>query len=160
MKSSLNREFALRHLFVAVLMAVLCCWFGYDGFVKYPATPAAQLYEKIEGAAAPEGFDLAAFKTQKIKTQYGFTLLAFLAALIVGGHLYLVSRFSFEFDDDGFVVRGVRRSWESVRAGEIDRRDWEKKGIVKVGGVKFDSWHHIGVTEFEAKLTAKQRVIL
>ncbi len=152
MKSSLNREFAVRHLFVAVLMTVLCCWFGYDGFVGYPSTPAGLLYEKIEGATAPEGFDLEAFKAQKIKTQYGFTLLAFLAALAVGGHLYAISRFSFEFDDDGYVVRGVRRSWADV--GEIDRRDWERKGIVKVDGVKFDSWHHLGVKEFEAKLSS------
>lgn len=152
MKSSLNREFAVRHLFVAVLMAVLCCWFGYDGFVGYPSTPAAALYEKIEGAPAPEGFDLEAFKAQKIKTQYGFTLLAFLAALAVGGHLYAVSRFSFEFDDEGYVVNGVSRSWSD--AGEPDRRDWEKKGIIKVDGVKFDSWHHLGVKEFEAKLSS------
>lgn len=151
MKSSLNGEFALRHLFVAVLMAVLGAWFGYDGFVGYPSTPAAELYEKIEGSAPPEGFDVESFKAQKIKTQYGFTLLAFLAALAVGGHLCAVSRFSFEFDDEGYSVRGRRRSWKDV--AHVDRGAWEKKGIVKVDGVKFDSWHHLAVREFEAKLS-------
>ena len=75
MKLKLNGEYAGRHLFVTLLMVGLCGWFGYDGFVRYPATPAAELYKSIEGSDAPDGFDLEAFKAQKTKTQYGFCLL-------------------------------------------------------------------------------------
>jgi len=154
MKLTLNKEFAMRHLFVAVLMAGLGCWFGYDGFVGYPATPADALYKSIEGSDAPIGFDLEAFKRQKIQTQYGFTVLAFLASLVVGGHLLSVSKFAFEFDDDGFVVDGKRHAYGEIE--NVDRSLWEKKGIVTVLGngfsVKLDSWHHVGVKEFAAKV--------
>ena len=51
----LNPEYARRHLFVTLLMVALGCWFGYDGFIGYPATPAAELYKSIEGSDAPEG---------------------------------------------------------------------------------------------------------
>ena len=71
----LNPEFFYRHLAVCLLMFGMSCWFGYDGFVRYPATPAAELYEKIESSKPPEGFNLDAFKRQKIQSQYGFTAL-------------------------------------------------------------------------------------
>ena len=154
MKLTLNREFARRHLFVAVLMAGLGCWFGYDGFVGYPQTDAAVLYKTIEGSEAPTGFDLEAFKRQKIQTQYGFTVLALLAAAVIGGHLRLVSKFDFAFDDEGFDFRGRRHGYGEIKA--VDRSLWEKKGIAVVSGdgfkVKLDAWHHVGVKEFMAKI--------
>jgi len=154
MKLTLNKEFARRHLFVVVLMAGLGCWFGYDGFVGYPATDADVLYRSIEGSDAPVGYNLEAFKRQKIQTQYGFTVLAFLAALLVGGHLLAVSKFAFEFDDEGFVVNGKRRAYDEIKS--VDRSQWEKKGIVKISGegfsAKLDSWHHVGVKDFAAKI--------
>ena len=154
MELKLNREFFRRHLFVAVLMAGMGCWFGYDGFVAYPATDAAELYRRIENRDAPADFDLAAFKDQKIKTQYGFTFLALLAAALIGGHLWLVSRFRFSFDDEGFAVGGVKHAYGEIK--NVDRSLWEKKGIVTVSGegfsVKLDAWHHVGVKEFVAKI--------
>lgn len=154
MKLTLNKEFARRHLFVAVLMAGLGCWFGYDGFVGYPQTDAAVLYKTIEGSDAPDGFDLNAFKRQKIQTQYGFVVLAFLASALIGGHLYLVSKFDFKFDDDGFAVGGNRHGYGDIR--DVDRSNWEKKGIAVISGdgfkVKLDAWHHVGVRDFMAKL--------
>lgn len=150
MKLKLNREFAIRHLFVTLLMVGLSGWFGYDGFVRYPATDAAELYRKIEGADAPDGYNLEAFKKQKIETQYGFTILSFLAALLIGGHLFAVSRFRFEFDESGYSCRGVRREWKDIK--KVDRRDWDKKGIVRMDGIKLDAWHHCGVKEFERLL--------
>lgn len=154
MKLKLNGEFAKRHLFVAVLMAGLGCWFGYDGLVAYPSTEAAALYRSIEGSDAPEGFDLEAFKRQKTQTQYGFTVLSLLAAILVGGHLYRESKFSFEYDDDGFVVNGKRHAYADVTSVDIGK--WEKKGIFVISGygfkVKLDAWHHVGVKEFFAKL--------
>ena len=146
----LNPEYAKRHLFVTLLMVGLGCWFGYDGFIGYPATPAAELYQTIEGREAPAGFDLEAFKRQKIGTQYGFTMLAFFAALVVGSRLARSARFQFEFDDEGYVYRGRRHPLAGIRT--IDRSQWEKKGIIRVDGIELDAWHHLGVREFVAKL--------
>ena len=152
MKLTLNKEFARRHLFVAVLMAGMGCWFGYDGFVRYPATDAAVLYRKIEGenSVPPPTLDLEAFKRQKTQTQYGFTFLCFLAAALVGGHLWKVSKFELEFDDEGFAYEGKRHLFAEVK--DVDRSLWQKKGIIVVDGVKLDAWHHAGVKELEEKL--------
>ena len=144
---TLNREFATRHVGVALLMLGLSCWFGYDGFVRYPATPAADLYRSIEGSDAPAGFNLEAFKTQKTQTQYGFTFLTLLAAVVIGGHVWLLSKFRFEFDDESYVFCGKRVLIKDIKT--VDRSKWEKKGIVKVDGIKLDAWHHAGVKEFE-----------
>ena len=144
----LNREFATRHVGVAILLFGLSCYFGYDGFVGYPSTPAADLYRSIEGSSAPEGFNLEAFKRQKIHTQYGFMALTFLAALIIGGHVWAISGFKFEFDDDGFVYCGKRTAYSEIK--NVDRSHWDKKGILRVDGIKLDAWHHAGVKEFEA----------
>ena len=149
---TLNREFAVRHLGVALLMLGLSGWFGYDGFVRYPATPAAELYRSIEGSDAPAGFDLDAFKRQKTQTQYGFTVLALLAALVIAGHVGLLARFRFAYDDEGFVCGTVRRKFADVGAREVDWSQWEKKGIVRVDGIKLDAWHHAGVRDVVAKL--------
>ena len=146
----LNPEYARRHLFVTLLMVALGGWFGYDGFIGYPATPAAELYKSIEKSEAPEGFDLEAFKRQKIGTQYGFTILAFFAAVVVGSRLARNRRFKFGYTDDFYVYRGRRRPFSSIK--KIDRSQWEKKGIIKVDGITLDSWHHLGVKEFVAKL--------
>ena len=150
----LNMDYAKRHLFVTVLMAGLCCWFGYDGFVRYPATPAAELFASIEGrepsAKEREGGFLEKFKEQKTKTQYGFTILAGLAALIVGSRLFASYKFDFEFDDDGFVYQGRRRAYSDIK--KVDRSQWEKKGIIRIDGIALDAWHHVGVKEFVEKL--------
>ena len=146
----LNPEYARRHLFVTLLMVALGCWFGYDGFIGYPATPAAELYKSIEGSDAPEGFDLDAFKRQKIGTQYGFTILAFFAAAVVGSRLAKSKRFKFGYTDDCYVYRRRRHPLSSIK--KIDRSKWEKKGIVKIDGITLDSWHHLGVKEFVEKV--------
>ena len=149
-KLKLNPEYAKRHLFVALLLAGLGCWFGYDGFVAYPATPAAELYRSIEKSDAPAGTDLEAFKKQKIGTQYGFTILALFAAAVVGSRLAKSARFKFEFDETSYVYRGRRHPIAGIKT--VDRSKWEKKGIVKVDGIELDAWHHLGVKEFVAKL--------
>ena len=148
---SLNREFAVRHLGVAALMFGLFCWFGYDGLVKYPSIPAADLYRSIEGSDVPAGCDLDAFKRQKTQAQYGFAALALLAALVVGGHVALVARLRFEYDDDGFSAAGrPRRAFSDVRS--VDWSKWKSKGIVRVDGVTLDAWHHDGVRDVAASL--------
>jgi len=153
MKLTVNREYATRHLFVVVLMTGLSCWFGYDGFVRYPATPPAALYESIEGKRPLPTYDLAKFKAEKTGRQKQFAALAALAALVVGLRLLKSCRFAFEFDDEGFVYRGKRHAYADVRT--VDRSKWMTKGIVKVDGIVLDSWHHIGVKEFLDALEKK-----
>lgn len=163
MKLKLNREYAQRHLFVTILMLGLCIWFGYDGFIRYPATEAAQLYVQIEGREAPEGYDLEAFKRQKIQTQYGFTLLSLLAAAIVGCNLLRSAKFDFEHDDEGFSVKGEKFKYSDIV--KVDRSSWQKKGIIRIFvskaksnaimSITLDAWHHIGVKEIEPKLPSQ-----
>ena len=134
----LNREFAFRHLGVAILFFGMGCWFGYDGYVAYPK------------------HDDAWFETRHlrrdsaIRRQKEFMLLAFLASAAVGGHLWAVSRLRFSFDDDGFVFRGKRTAYGDVKT--VDRSQWETKGIVRVDGITLDAWHHEGVREVERRL--------
>jgi len=149
----LNLDYARRHLFVTVLMFGLGCWFGYDGLVRYPATPAAELYKSIEKADPPPSYDLEGFKRQKTETQYGFTVLALLAALVVGRRLWRSYRFRFAFDDAGYVFEGQRRTYSEIK--RVDRSRWETKGIIKVDGITLDAWHHLGVREFVEKLPEK-----
>ncbi|MBR0196695.1 MAG: hypothetical protein IJQ34_01025 [Kiritimatiellae bacterium] len=154
MKLKLNKEFFLRHLFVACLMAGMSIWFGYDGFIGYPKTPASELYRAIEGTQAPEGCNLEAFKAQKIKTQYGFTLLTFIAALLVGAHLVKVASLDVRFDEKGFSWKGRDFKYSDIL--KIDDSRWNTKGICVIsldsGKLTLDAWHHIGVKEFHEKL--------
>lgn len=154
MDLKLNREFLQRHLFVVLLMFGLGCWFGYDGYIRYPKTDAAVLYKSIEGNEAPAGTDLAAFKAQKTKTQHGFCLLAFLASLVIGLDLVRLSRIKFSFDETGFSSNGKRYAYSDIT--NVDRSQWEKKGILVIHvdqtSIKLDAWHHTGVKEFSAKL--------
>ena len=151
-KLKLNPEFFRRHLAVCLLMVGLGCWFGYDGLVSYPKTPAAELYEKIEKAKAPEGYPLEAFKRQKIKSQYGFAVLCLVAAALIGINISAAAFFRFEYDEKSFVYDGRRRMLGEVKL--VDRSQWKKKGILKLvledgSKVVLDAWHHLGVKEFE-----------
>jgi len=157
MKLTINKEFLKRHLFVVIVFMGMGVWFGYDGFVTYPKMPATALYESIEKSAPPAGMtdkQLAAFKTQKIQSQYGFCFALLFAAAVVGLHLLGVSRFRFSFDDNGFVWNGKRYSYGDIKS--VDRAKWAKKGILKLvledGKVTLDAWHHAGVNEFEKRL--------
>jgi len=157
MKIKLNREFAQRHLFVTVLMIGLGGWFGYDGLIRYPSTDAAVLYREIEGNDAPTGFNLEAFKAQKTKTQYGFTILSLCVAAIVGSGLWKAYTFDFSFDENGFTWNGRTYAYSDIKS--CDRSLWEKKGILKLKvadtqtnrtlDLTLDAWHNTGVKEFE-----------
>ena len=135
----INREFALRHLGVAVLMAALSGWFAYDGFVNYPRQDES--YFEARHLKKPNA----------IERQKEFAALALLAALVIGGHLLCVARFSCSFDDESFTVGGVKRRFADIR--KIDRTRWEKKGIIVLDGIKLDAWHHTGVNELVEKLS-------
>ena len=159
MKVNLNREYALRHAFSALVLAALGLWFGFDGFVRYPATPAAELYRSIEKSEPPPEFDLDGFKRQKIQSQYGFSAIALLASIVVGLRLLKEKRFSFEFDESGFTANGKRFSRDDV--AEIDENEWKTKSKLHVrlkSGEKItlDAWHHTGVKEFYALYAASK----
>ncbi len=155
MKLSLNKEFARRHLFVTLLMVAMGGWFGYDGFVAYPSKTARELYVSCHKGEEPAD-DLAAekFRAAAIPRQKQFMALSLLAAALVGGHLWLVSRLRVEFDAEGFTWRGRRFAYADV--AKVDDSDWCKKGIVRLtlaaGVLTLDSWHHTGVEDFRARL--------
>lgn len=153
MELKLNREYALRHLFVVALTVGLCGWFGYDGFVRYPATPAYDLYVAIEKAEPQAGADLETFKAQKIGSQKGFALLALLAAAFVACGLWKSSRVRFSFDDNGFIAGTQWYGYGEIKS--LDDAAWAKKGITKIvlegRTVVLDAWHHTGVKEFHEK---------
>ena len=158
MKLTLNKDYARRHLFVAVLMLGLGCWFGYDGLVAYPSMTAAELYRSIEKADPPTDMPserLEAFKKQKTQTQYGFAVLALLAGGIVGLRLLKSAKFAFAFDDAGFTTCGKRYTRDDIAS--VDRTRWESKTILVLkmkdgSSIVLDAWHHTGVKDFAATL--------
>lgn len=137
-KLVLNREFAVRHLGVALLMLGLSGWFAYDGYVAYPKHDEAWFEQQHLN------------KESAIRRQREFMILAFVAALVIAGHVGAVARLDFSYDDDGFVCGGVKRRFADVKS--VDWSKWEKKGIVKADGIVLDAWHHKGVREVAAKL--------
>lgn len=146
-KFKLNPDFAKRYCFVALLFAGMGGWFGYDGLVTYPNTEAAALYESIEKAPPPPEMSLEkleAFKRQKIQSQYGLSVALFVAAAWVGIILFKAWKFDFDPEKAGKILA-------------VDRSKWAKKGILVLttencGKVTLDSFHHLGVTEFEKQL--------
>ena len=137
-KLVLNREFAVRHLGVALLMLGLSGWFAYDGYVAYPERDDAWFEQRH------------LVKENATRRQREFMVLALVAALVVAGHVALVARLDFEYDEDGFVCGGERRRFADVRS--VDWSKWEKKGIVKVDGIVLDAWHHTGVRAVAERL--------
>jgi len=157
---TINKEFLRRHLFVVLVFTGMGAWFGYDGFVRYPSLPPAELYKSIETTEPPASMSaekLEAFKSQKTASQRGFCTILMLAGIAVGLHLLAVSRLRFAFDDGGFAWNGKRYAFGDIKS--VDRTKWAKKGILKLvlldGTVTLDGWHHTGVNEFEKLLAAK-----
>lgn len=150
----LNREYAMRHLLSAAVFVAMGCWFGYDGFVRYPATDAAALYESIEGHAPSSGTDLEKFKRQKIDSQRLFAFFLLGVAAVVGLRLLKNSRLDFSWDETGFETGGRRYSFNDIASCDLSR--WQRKGIlvlrVPSRRIALDSWHHKGVREFKEML--------
>ena len=140
-KLALNREFAVRHIGVALLMLGLSGWFAYDGYVAYP--------ERDD-----EWFERQHLRRDNaIRRQREFMVLALVASFVIAGHVWAVARFRFEYDDEGFECGGVRRRFADVE--DVDWSKWDKKGIVKVDGIVLDAWHHVGVRDVANILKGK-----
>ena len=143
-KFTLNREYLMRHLGVTLLMAGLGCWFVFDGAVSYPAMDAVEFCEKYHKSLENPEHE----KAEAIKRQYQFASLAFIAALAIGCHLLKVRGESLAWDDDkmiGSLTFGKDAFFRDVK--EVDRRLWEKKGILTVimadgRRITLDAWHH------------------
>ena len=120
----------------------------YEGYIETDGKRHDGYVDMVHTLQAD--FPLSEPRIEGEQRQKEFMVLAFLASLAVGGHLFAVSRLRFSFDDEGFVFNGNRTSFGDVKT--VDRSKWEKKGIVKVDGITLDSWHHVGVKEFEKRL--------
>ena len=160
MTLKLNREFAVRYSLVALLFLGMGGWFAFDGFVRYPRTPAAELYRSIEKAEVPEDMSpaaLEAFKRQKTASQKGLALVLTVAAAWVGLLLARAAAFRFDYDEKGFVCARGRYEWSAVKA--VDRRAWKRKGILRLelpggGRLVLDGWHHVLGGDVVARLAA------
>lgn len=158
MELRLNREFAMRHLGVALLFVVLSGWFGYDGFVRYPSLSAHDIYVSIEKSEPGTGVDLEAFKQQKIKTQYGFAGLCLLAGVVVALGVLRNKLRTLVWNEDemcGTLTGGHPLAFSDIVG--VEDGQWARKGIIvflaKDGRrVKLDAWHHAGVEELVAKV--------
>lgn len=142
MRLKLNKEFALRHLGVAALMAALGGWFAYDGYVAYPAADAMEMYAKAHGGERAQSVEQAEkYRQNAIPRQKQFMMLAWaFSAYLLVNLAYLWRK---EYDFGGKIT-------------EVDEKDWEKKGILrfKVDGKQtvLDAWHHEGVKELREKI--------
>jgi len=156
MKLTINREFLGRHLFALVVLAGMGCWFGYDGYVKYPSKTPMELYaEAHNGEQAKDEAVARKFYDEAVPRQKEFMALCLVAATLVGLHLLAIVRTKVEFDDDGFTWNGRRYAYGDVKA--TDRSKWSKKGIAVVElkdgrKLKLDSWHHMGVDMMMQKM--------
>ena len=150
---TLNREFFVRHFGVTLLMVGLGCWFLFDGSVTYPKMDAVAFCEKYHKSLENPEEE----KKNAIERQYQFASLAFIAALAIGCHLLKVRGESLAWDDEkmiGSLTSGKEARFTDVK--EVDRRLWDKKGILCVvmndgRMITLDAWHHPEVKELAGK---------
>jgi len=149
MTLQLNREYARRHLGVALLFAAMCGWFLYDGAVAYPQKDETFFEETLHTK-----------KENAIARQFQFAGLTFVFALIVAHGVWRAKRRTLEWNDtemNGTLTGGRPLAFADVAALDLAR--WKTKGILvavaKDGRrVTLDAWHHTGVKELAAKLGA------
>ena len=151
MKLKLNREFALRHAAVAVLMAGMAAWFAYDGYVAYPSMTPEALYERIEGKAPPSREAAEKVFSGAVPRQRQFMALCLLASAVIGFGVWRASRFRFSYRERGFAFRGRRYRLDDI--AKVDVSQWAKKGILRMSTtdgtrIVLDGWHHRGVDGF------------
>ena len=156
MKLKLNREFAVRHLFVAALLAAMGAWFAYDGYVTYPSMTPEALYEKIEHSQPPSHEAAVKVYENAIPRQKQFMALCLLGSLVVGLGVLKAWRFRFEYDDDGFFWNGHRMTKADILS--VNDSQWKKKGIFRLktrfGKITLDAWHNAGVDEFVNQISS------
>ena len=139
---SLNREFAFRHLGVAILFAGLSLYFLYDAVFVYPNLP-------------PDGPHHTT-----VEFQYTSAALLMAIAAIVAAGVLRTWRATLSWTEqamEGNLVGNRPASFADVES--LDTRRWRSKGIL---AVKFkdgrrlvlDTWHHAGARELAERLLA------
>lgn len=151
MKLKLNREFAIRHLFVAVLLTGMGAWFAYDGYVAYPSMTPEALYEQIEHQPPASREAAEKVYANAIPRQKQFMALCIIGAAIVGFGVWRASRFRFTYRERGFSYHGRRYAIADI--SKVDASQWGKKGILRLltgdgTRIVLDGWHHKGVDGF------------
>ena len=140
MKLSLNREYAMRHLGVAILMFGLGMYFLYDAIFVYPYLTEADGHHTT------------------VEFQYSMAGILTLFAAVVGIRLFRNFKRTLEWDGEqmcGSLTGGVPVKFSDIT--HCDRRQWDSKGILVVyakSGKHYvlDAWHHAGVKELEKLL--------
>ena len=158
MKLALNREYAARHLGVAVLFLGLCGWFLYDGAITYPKMDDATFSEQI--LHGRQG-DFDTLKREAIGRQYQFAGICGIAALLIAAGVGRCRIQTLEWDDSqmrGSLTGDIPLAFSDVSG--VDDRRWDKKGILKVyakDGRRFtlDTWHHAGAKELADKILGR-----
>jgi hypothetical protein len=158
MKLTLNREYVLRHLGVAVLFFGLCGWFLYDGAVTYPKMDDATFSEQI--LHGRQG-DFDKLKKEAINRQYQFAGICGIAALLIALGVGRCRLQTLAWDDVqmcGSLTGGKPLAFADVSG--VDDRRWEKKGILVVYGrdgrrFTLDAWHHAGAKELVEKILGR-----
>ena len=162
MKLVLNREFAVRHLGVAVLFLALCGWFLYDGAVTYPNMDDAKFSEEIlHGRDRQGGFER--LKKEAINRQYQFAGICGIAAVVIALGVGRCRLQTLEWDDTqmcGSLTGGSPLAFSDVSG--VDDRRWDKKGILVVyanDGRRFtlDAWHHSGAKDLAERILSRSR---
>ena len=139
MKLSLNREYAMRHGGVAILLFGLGMYFLYDAIFVYPYLTEADGHHTT------------------VEFQYSMAAILSSFAAIVGFRLFRNFRRTLEWDEEkmwGSVTGGVPVAFSDIE--RCDRRQWDSKGIVVVhakNGKRYvlDAWHHNGVKDLEKR---------
>ncbi|MGN0853511.1 MAG: hypothetical protein ACI4Q3_09070 [Kiritimatiellia bacterium] len=149
MQLTLNREYATRHLGVAVLFLALCGWFLYDASVTYPQRDESYFTETLHTR-----------KDRAIARQYQFAGLSGAAAVIIALLVAREWKKSLSWDEtalSGSLVGNRPLPFAEIVGVKDDK--WKSKGILTVyarDGRSFvlDTWHHAGARELAEKIRA------
>ena len=142
MKISLNKEYAIRHLGVAILFFGLSLYFLYDAIFVYPYLPADGAHHTT------------------VEFQYSAAAALAIFAIVVAFRVFLNWRATLTWDDEQMC--GTLTCNAPLRFDDIDHLDaekWEPKQILVVHAkdgrhVTLDAWHHAGARELAEKLLA------
>lgn len=151
---TIRAEFQTNYLYRYLIMALVClggaAWFGYDGFIGYPAKlPAAEAYDELRKIEDPvkretdwtklveqNGWDAATpSKTAEkiradIQGQYVYMVLGLLAG--IPAVLYFLScRGSWVESTETGLTSSWGQTVDFAKVTELDKRKWAKKGIAK-----------------------------
>lgn len=142
MQLTLNREYATRHLGVALLFLALCGWFLYDGLIAYPQHDEAYFTETLHTQ-----------KDRAIARQFQFAGLSALGSFIIALFVALEWKKKLSWDEttlNGNLIGNKPLAFADI-VGVKDNQ-WKSKGILTVytrDGRSFtlDTWHHTGARE-------------